>query len=269
MRIVKAFIVSFFALSLFTIPVFGKTTYYLPSKIECVLNGEKLFTTLYTYNEYDYLTQRYRHEYKYNDLGEEETYIYTYSYNYSQDDIRKTVKRNLEHCYVVDGDVYSSVVDVTFNNNGYVEKYDNDKYTWDSDGYLNSFECNHSSDTLYKGTHTYEYTFYKTGLTKKIEIKHPDNTITTYKFNTKGLLSEEIESTSSGSDGETLTYDYLYDTNGLVSEVSYYEPSYGLCIYKISYTDNSISKKRYTSILSSIFGVYTGDVSYYRSLIIR
>ena len=109
MKIIKTIFISIFTISLFTIPVFGKTRYFLPSKIECFLDGNKFFTTLYTYNEYDYLTQRYRHEYEYNDLGEEEeTYIYTYSYDYSKDDIRKSVKRNLEHCYVADGNVYSN-----------------------------------------------------------------------------------------------------------------------------------------------------------------
>ena len=272
MKIIKTIFISIFAISLFSIPVFGKTRYFLPSQIECFLDGKNFFTTWYTYNEYDHLIKRSRREYGYNDLDkEEETYVYTYSYNYSKDDIRKKVKRSLEHRYVADGNVYSSVVDATFDNNGYVEQYDNDKYTWDSDGYLKSFECIHSDNTRYKGTHTYKYTFYKTGLTKKIEITHPDNTITTYKFNTKGLLYEELESdsSSSSSDGEILTYEYLYDAKGLVDEVSYYDPYYGLVVYKISYTDQSISKKRYTSILSCIIGIYSGDVSYYRSLIIR
>ena len=266
MKIIKTLIISIFTISLFAIPVFGKTTYYLPSKIECTIDGYKYYIAWYTYNKYGHLTKRSERNYEYDDLEEDETYISTFSYVYSKNGNRKKAKRSMKHNF--DGIIYDSVNDATFDDNGYVKKYGINKYTWNSDGYLKNIKCNVSGSNYY-GTYTYKYTFYKNGFPKIIELKKPDNTITTYKFNKKYLLSKIIESASKSSEGKTKTYKYLFDKNGLVSEVSYNEPNDGLYVYKISYSNKSISKKRYVSILSSITGVNSGNVSYYKSLLIK
>ena len=70
MKIIKTLIMSIFTISLFAIPVFGKTTYYLPSKIECFLEGYKSYTERHTYNKYGHIKKCSFHYYEVEDWGQ-------------------------------------------------------------------------------------------------------------------------------------------------------------------------------------------------------
>ena len=219
---------------LFSVPVLAaKTTYYLPSEIE-----GKSIDNAYRYDKYGQLSYL---------EGEDDENEYDNDWTYKYGKNGKRVSG--ENCGPVD-----DVDKLTFDKNGYLQssRLNGGKkiiYYWNKQGYLAK-----RSDGK-----RYTYFFSSNGQLKKSAYYRNGKKQSVSYYNKDGLLTKTVSSISK----ETITYEYKYNKNGLVSTIIKTTNNNGkksVDNIKVSYSKTKTDKKTYTLFINGHDTCYDNPV---------
>ena len=229
MRKLKYGLLLILTMILFSVPVLAAKTYYLPSEMEGdSVEGE------YGYNKKGHLV-----DYE-GDEGELEWY---YKYD-------KNGKRVKGENHLTGGEIDK----LTFDKNGYLQSSRSESgekiiYYWNKQGYLAK-----SSDG-----EKYTYYFSSNGQLKKSAYYKNGKKQSVSYYNKDGLLSKTVSNISK----ETITYEYKFNKNGLVTTIIKTTNNNGkksVDNIKVSYSKTKTDKKTYTLFINGHDTCYDNPV---------
>ena len=208
---------------LFSVPVLAAKTYYLPSEIKGVTVDK-----WYRYNKYGHLI-----DFEGDFEGDESDIGWEFSYD-------KNGKR-------VKGEIHwtgDEIDKLTFDKNGYLQSSRSESgekiiYYWNKQGYLAK-----RSDGR-----KYTYFFSSNGQMKKSAYYKNGKKQSVSYYNKDGLLTKTVSNISK----ETITYEYKYNKNGLVSTIIKTTNNNGkksVDNIKVSYSKTKTDKKTYTLFIN-------------------
>ena len=238
MRNLKCGLSLILSMILFSVPVLAAKTYYLPSEIEKVtVEGE--YEGLTVEGEYGYNKKGHLVGYE-GDEGELDWY-------YKYDKNGKRVKGEIHWT----GD---EIDKLTFDKNGYLQSSRSESgekiiYYWNKQGYLAK-----SSDGK-----KYTYYFSSNGQLKKSAYYKNGKKQSVSYYNKDGLLTKTVSNISK----ETITYEYKYNKNGLVSTIIKTTNKNGkksVDNIKVSYSKTKTDKKTYTLFINGHDTCYDNPV---------
>ena len=235
MRKLKYGLLLILSMILFSVPVLAAKTYYLPSEIK----GETV-DKWYRYNKYGHLI-----DFEGDFEGDESDIGWEFSYD-------KNGKR-------VNGEMIgtSGNIDLLhFDKDGYLQDNRLNKgwgkriiYYWNKQGYLAK-----RSDGR-----KYTYYFSSNGQMKKSAYYRNGKKQSVSYYNKDGLLTKTVSSISK----ETITYEYKYNKNGLVSTIIKTTNNNGkksVDNIKVSYSKTKTDKKTYTLFINGHDTCYDNPV---------
>ena len=227
-KILKTMLLVFFVISLISIPVSAKTTYYLPSK------GIEKF---YDYGEYD---GDRKHYYYYDEYGHLMFRTFTIFKN-SKETLIKSPQR-WEFTYNKQG-IRVSAGKKTFDKYGRATTYT----SWNSKGYLSKTR---NTNLIYK--------YNKNGLPLKITYKVNGETTRYEIFNSDGLIKKRVVKNKVNPEEGDIVYTYSYkkDKNGIVKIKKENRGPEETHVYEYIYSDLDVKtdEKTYKLFISGYEG---------------
>ena len=240
MRKLKYGLLLILSMILFSVPVLAAKTYYLPSKME-----EGQYYEKYSYNKYGHLINyEVFDEENDGDDAFEETYDYKYDKN----------GKRISGLYC---EIFGTQHILSFDKKQYLKrseyKYDYeggaDNYTWNKQGYLAKIDNNVK----------YTYYFSSNGQMKKSAYYINGKKQSVSYYNKDGLLSKTVSNISK----ETITYEYKFNKNGLVTTIIKTTNNNGkksVDNIKVSYSKTKTDKKTYTLFINGHDTCYDNPV---------